>query len=200
MKDKSKILYKNLPKNLFRSQNAKKKLKEIQKQLLSLENNDAKNLYNTNSDISYISEQKIVSIIKESLQDKADFFQSYKKEDKDNLSFSFESFIYYILDETKSNLHSVIKSFKNIDSIFKKINSNTIMKIQSIIINYIKTFYDFYENDNKNYDDFTVIITIINSKENNLEDSYIISLIKLIILFSKLLNEKIFQNIIEKDP
>ena len=199
MKDKSKILYKNLPKNLFRSQNAKKKLKEIQKQLLSLENNDAKNLYNTNSDISYISEQKIVSIIKESLQDKADFFQSYKKEDKDNLSFSFESFIYYILDETKSNLHSVIKSFKNIDSIFKKINSNTIMKIQSIIINYIKTFYDFYENDNKNYDDFTVIITIINSKENNLEDSYIISLIKLIILFSKLLNEKIFQNIIEKD-
>ena len=178
---------------LFNDQKSIQQIKSLRNQLKKFEMQDNNNNSNSNPDQFVKKEQTIISIISNNIPEKIKYFIN-----KDDNSFNYDSFIFVLFEKIKQKLSQISKNSKSIEnSLFHKINKNTIKKIQSIIINFLISFYDFSENDSlyKNTDD--VIKAIIN--ENLvLEDSFLISCINIILILNQNLDKEKFKNFFDE--
>ena len=176
----------------FKNQNSIKLLKNLKKQIKQYESQEKKdeNNNNLNQDSKLQKEQKMLSIISNSLQENIKYFTN-----KQTNEFYYDLFIYTLLELIKQQLSKILKNSKSIEnSLFHKINKNTIKKIQSIIINYIILLYDFYENDSSNTSTDDIIETIIN-KNVIIEDSFLISITKILLILKDNLKKEKIKNI-----
>ena len=167
--------------------NLKNKLKQYELQEKKEEEKDN----NLNEKNISQKEQKIISIISNTLLEKKNYFLNNEQ----NNDFNYDLFITFLLEIIKQKLSKIIKNSKSIEnSLFHKINKNTIKKIQSIIINFIILFYDFYENDSS-YTNTDDIIETILSKNIIIEESFLISIIKIILFLNNNLKKEKIKNI-----
>ena len=177
--------------DLFNEEQSIQQIKSLKNQLKNLEIQD--NNINSNSisisESIITNEQTILSIISNNIPDKIHYFIN----GNDN-SFNYESFLYVLIEIIKKRLCTITNHSKSIEnSLFHKINKNTIKKIQSIIINFLISFYDFYENNPsfKNVDD---AIKAILDKNIVLEDSFLISCIIIVLKLNLNINKEKYKN------
>ena len=178
---------------LFNDQKSIQQIKSLRNQLKKFEMQDNNNNSNSNPDQFVKKEQTIISIISNNIPEKIKYFIN-----KDDNSFNYDSFIFVLFEKIKQKLSQISKNSKSIEnSLFHKINKNTIKKIQSIIINFLISFYDFSENDSlyKNSDD---VIKAILNENLALEDSFLISCIDIILILNKNLDKEKFKNFFDE--
>ena len=170
----------------FNDENSIKQFKNLKKELKQFEFQNKNNKSNLEL---FQKEQIIISIITNTLSEKINYFKN-----DDNI-FNYDLFLYALLEIIKQKLSNIIKNAKGIDnSLFHKINKNTIKKIQSIIVMFIISFYEFYEN-NPSYSRVDDIFETIINNNNNIEESLFISLIKIISIISNNINKEKIKNI-----
>jgi hypothetical protein len=115
-------------------------------------------------------EQIIFSIISNNISDKINYFIDSNK----NI-FNFELFIYILMELIKSKISSIYKNSKFFSSgFFKEINKNNIKKKQSLITNFLASFYD-----NLNINES------IEGKLNLEDESFLNSCVKIILILDK---------------
>ena len=176
----------------FNDQKSIKQIKRLAKQLNEFEYKDLG--IDSNPNLNIQNEQKILSLISNNILEKINYFTSTNQN-----NFNFEFFIYVLLEIIKQKISKIIKNSKSIEnSLFHKINKNTIKKIQSIIINFFISFYDFYENDSSYTNNEDIIEAIIN-KNVNLEESFLISCIKIILVLNNNINKEKIKNIFNEN-
>ena len=176
----------------FNDEKSIRQIKNLKKQLKPFESKELG--ADSNPDSNNQKEQQILSLISSNILEKINYFTNSNQN-----NFNYELFIYVLLEIIKQRLSKIIKNAKSIEnSLFHKINKNTIKKIQSIIINFIISFYDFYENDSSytNNDD---IIEIIINKNIILEDSFLISCTKIILVLYNNINKEKIKNIFNEN-
>ena len=174
---------------LFNDEKSVKKIKNIKKQLkqFALENN----IIAQNSNLDFLTQikQKINSIISTNLSETINYFVN----SNDN-SFFYELFINCLFEKIKERLSIINKNSKSIEnSLFQKINKNTIKKIQSIIIIFMTSFYDFHEND-PSFNNSDKIFEAIINKNIILEESFLISCTKIILILNKYIDKNKIKN------
>ena len=175
--------------DLFNEEQSIQQIKSLKNQLKNLEIQDNNINSNSISESIITNEQTILSIISNNIPDKIHYFIN----GNDN-SFNYESFLYVLIEIIKKRLCTITNHSKSIEnSLFHKINKNTIKKIQSIIINFLISFYDFYENNPsfKNVDD---AIKAILDKNIVLEDSFLISCIIIVLKLNLNINKEKYKN------
>ena len=169
------------------NQKSIKQFKNLKNELILFQSQEKKGNLNQKKEALNQKENKILSIISNCLPGTINYFI------KDDY-FNFEFFINTLLEIIKQKLTNIIKNSKSIEnSIFNKINKNTIKKIQSIIINFLISFYDFYEY-NLSYSNNDDIIEAIINKNSNVEDSFLISCSKIILILNNNLNKERIKN------
>ena len=174
---------------LFNDEKTIKKIKNIKNQLNQFELESKKIAQNSNLDFLIQNEQKINSIISTNLSETINYFVN----SNDN-SFSYELFINCLLEKTKERLSTIKKNAKSIEnSLFQKINKNTIKKIQSIIIIFMTSFYDFHEND-PSFNNTDKIVEAIINKNIIKEESFLISCIKIILILNNYIDKNKIKN------
>ena len=174
---------------LFNDEKSVKGMKNIKKQLkqFALENN--KISQNSNLDFLTQIEQKINTIISTNLSEIKNYFVN----SNDN-SFHYELFINCLFEKIKEKLFIINKNSKSIENcLFQKINKNTIKKIQSIIIIFMTSFYDFHEND-PSFNNTDKIFEAIINKNIILEESFLISCTKIILILNKYIDKNKIKN------
>ena len=166
-----------------------KQIKNIKKQLKQFMLKTNNIIPNSDSNSLYQNGQKIFEIISNNLSEKINYFI-----DSNGNYFYYEIFISCLLEKIKARLSKIKKNGKSIDSsLFHKINKNTIKKIQSIIIVFMTSFYDFYEND-PSFTNIDEIFEAIINKNAIIEESFLISCIKIIIMINKYIDKNIMKN------
>ena len=166
----------------FKDENSINQIKNIEKQIILFNSREKEKDFDTNDpQIIKGKEQIIFSIISNNIQEKIDYFLDSKK------NLNFELFIFFLMEQIKNILSSIIKNSKMLDEgFFKEINKNILKKKLLIITNFLLSFYD----NNKN---IQLNISEINSI--NKEDSFLISCIKIILLLDDCLDKKKFEGI-----
>ena len=166
----------------FKDENSINQIKNIEKQIFLFNSREKEKDFDTNDpQIIKGKEQIIFSIISNNIQEKIDYFLDSKK------NLNFELFIFFLMEQIKNILSSIIKNSKMLDEgFFKEINKNILKKKLLIITNFLLSFYD----NNKN---IQLNISEINSI--NKEDSFLISCIKIILLLDDCLDKKKFEGI-----
>ena len=133
------------------------------------------------------NEQIIFSIISRNISEKIKYFIDSKDE-----NFNFELYIIILITQIKEKISFILKKVKGIESsLFQKINKNTIKTIQSIVSKFLLSFYDNLGNYDKEKED----IIIKKEIENNNEDNFLISCIKIILILNKYIKKGIIQGI-----
>ena len=174
----------------FNDENSLKQIKDLKKELKQFEFQNKNN--KTNLEL-FQKEQKILSIITNTLSEKVNYFKN------DDNTFNFNLFLYVLLEIIKQKLSNITKNTKGIDnSLFHKINKNTIKKIQSIIVMFIISFYEFYENT-PSYSSAEDIFETIENNNANIEESFFISLIKIISIITNNINKEKIKNIFNEN-
>jgi len=166
-----------------------KQIKNIKKQLkqFALKTNNI--TQNSDPNFLYQNEQKIFLIISNNLSEKINYFI-----DSNDNSFYFEIFISCLLEKIKARLTKAKKNGKAIDnSLFHKINKYNIKKIQSMIITFMESFYDFYENDSS-FTNIDEIFEAIINKNTIIEESFFMSCTKIIVMLNKYINKNRMKN------
>ena len=172
----------------FNDENTNQQIQNLKKQLKQFDSQNKNNDSNTSQEAILQKEQKIFSIISTTLSEKVNYFITNQN------TFSFELFIYVFFEKIRNILSKIVKNSKSIEnSLFHKINRNTIKKIQSIIINFLISFYDFYENEKESNID-KIVETIIN-KNVVLEESYLLSYVKIILILNNHIEPTIIKNV-----
>ena len=174
----------------FNDEQSKEQIKNLKEQLILFEshNKNKNNETNLNPELIIKREKVILSIIQNTLSEKIKCLITNQN------TFNYGLFIYIFFDKIKPILSKIIKHTKSIEnSLFQKINKNTIKKIQSIIINFLLSFNDFNENE-PSYSDIDQIIDDINNK-NVLEESYLISYIRIVLIFTNYIEQSKIKNI-----
>ena len=119
--------------------------------------------------------KKIIDLIKEIFKDKNDLFCSVGKE------IDLQLFLEYLFQLLQKRITKIVEGYK----LFEKIDNNQLLlvsKTKSTIISFLISFYDFYE-DELVINNEEVVAEIIDNREN-LEESFIIILIKTINLLN----------------
>ena len=164
-------------------------IKNIKKQLKQFALKANNIIPNTDSNLLYQNEQKILEIISNNLLEKINYFI-----DSNDNFFYYEIFISCLLEKIKARLSKIKKNGKSIDSfLFHKINKNTIKKIQSIIIVFMTSFYDFYENE-PSFTNIDEIFEAIINKNTIIEESFLMSCIKIILILNKYIDKNRMKN------
>ena len=174
---------------LLNDENSIIQIKNIKKQIEQFALKTNNDISNSDSTFLYQCEQQIFSIISINLSEKIYYFIN----SNDN-SFYFEIFISCLLEKIKVALSKIKKNAKAIESsLFHKINKNTIKKIQSIIIVFLTSFYDFYEND-PSFTNIDEIFEAIVNKNAIKEESFLMSCIKIIIMLNQYIDKNRLKN------
>ena len=192
MEANNKLSIENILEN-FKDEKSKQQIKDIKKKLkqFMLKNNNI--IPNSSSEFLIENEQKITSIIISTLSEKSSYFIN----EKENI-FNYELFISFLLEKIRIKLSKIKEGAKSIQkSLFKIINKNTIKKIQSIIVNFLISFYDFYEND-PSYTNNDNIIEILINKHTIIEESFLISSIKILLMINKYIEKDKIKKIFNK--
>ena len=177
----------------FSEENSIKQIKNLKNQLKQFELQNKNNKSKSKQEILIQNEQIILSIIANTLSEKAKLFIN------ENNIFNFDLFIYTLLEIIKQKLSNIIKNSKGIEnSLFHKINKNTIKKIQSIIVIFIISFYEFYEKDSS-YSSTDDIIETITNKNVNLEESFFITCIQIILIINNNIDKSKIKNIFNEN-
>ena len=156
----------------FKDENIINQIKNLEKQIIIFDSREKdKEIDKKDPQIIKGIEQIIFSIISNNIYDKINYFTDSKK----NI-FNFELFIYILMELIKSKISSIIDNNSKFFSsgFFKDINKNNIKKKQSIIINFLVSFYDDL-NINESIEDQLIL-------EN---ESFLISCVKIIIILDK---------------
>ena len=166
-----------------------KQIKNIKKQLKQFVLKTNNIIPNSESNMLYQNEQKIFEIISNNLSEKINYFI-----DSNGNYFYYEIFISCLLEKIKARLSKIRKNGKSIESsLFHKINKNTIKKIESIIIAFLTSFYDFYEND-PSFTDVDEIFESLINKNTIIEESFLMSCIKIILMLNKYIDKNRMKN------
>ena len=170
---------------LFNEEKSIQQLKSLKNQLKNYEIPDNDINSSSNSEQLYTNEQTILSIIVNIMPEKINYFINRK-----NNSFNYDTFIYVLFGLIKQRLSTIIQYSKNIENnLFHIINKNTIKKIQKIVINFLISFYDFYEN-NPSYNNLDDVINSILNKNIILEDSFLICCIRIVLILNNNINKE----------
>ena len=162
----------------FNEDNTINQIKNIENQLILFDLKEKEKDVDINdSQIVKGNEQIIFSIISSNILEKINYFTNSKAD-----YFNFELFIIILLEQIKSRISFILKNTKGIEeSLFQKINKNTLKIIQSIVSKFLFLFYDGLDNADKNNEE-----SIIKKKmESNDEENYLISCIKIILILHK---------------
>ena len=119
--------------------------------------------------------KKIIDLIKEIFKDKNDLFCSVGKE------IDLQLFLEYLFQLLQKRITKMVEGYK----LFEKIDNNQLLlvsKTKNTIISFLISFYDFYE-DELVINNEEVVAEIIDNREN-LEESFVIILIKTINLLN----------------
>ena len=166
--------------NQFKEKDAINQIKNIEKQIIIFDLREKdKEIDINDSQIIKGNEQIIFSIISNQLKEKI----NYLLDPKTN-NFNFELFIYILIEQIKQIISLIYKSTKIIvPEFFKEMNKNIIKKKQSLIINFLLSFYDNINNDNieLNLEQINILI--------NKEDTFFISCAKIILVLNKYIDK-----------
>ena len=119
--------------------------------------------------------KKIIDLIKQTFKDKYDLFCSIGNE------IDLQLFLEYLFQLLQKKISKMVEGYK----IFEKMDKNQLLlisKTKSTIISFLISFYDFYE-DELVINNEEIVAEIIDNREN-LEDSFLITLIKTINLLN----------------
>ena len=112
----------------FNEENSIKQIKNLKNQLKQFELQNKNNKSKSKQEILIQNEQIILTIIANTLSEKAKLFIN------ENNIFNFDLFIYTLLEIIKQKLSNIIKNSKGIEnSLFHKINKNTIKKFNQLL-------------------------------------------------------------------
>lgn len=166
--------------NQFKEKDAINQIKNIEKQIIIFDLREKdKEIDINDSQIIKGNEQIIFSIISNQLKEKI----NYLLDSKTN-NFNFELFINILIEQIKQIISLIYKSTKIIvPEFFKEMNKNIIKKKQSLIINFLLSFYDNINNDNieLNLEQINILI--------NKEDTFFISCTKIILVLNKYIDK-----------
>jgi hypothetical protein len=135
--------------------------------------------------------KQIIDLIKDNFKDKYAIFCGSGNE------IDLQLFIEYLCQLLQIKMSKIVEGFK----IYDKIDKNQLLllsKTKNTIISFILSFYDFYEEELV-INNEEIVAEIIN-KKNNLEDSFIISLVKTVNLLNiPYVTKDEFANIFKED-
>ena len=171
--------------NQFKEKDAINQIKNIEKQIIIFDLREKdKEIDINDSQIIKGNEQIIFSIISNQLKEKI----NYLLDSKTN-NFNFELFINILIEQIKQIISLIYKNTKIIvPEFFKEMNKNIIKKKQSLIINFLLSFYDNINNDNieLNLEQINILI--------NKEDTFFISCAKIILVLNKYIDKNKIKN------
>jgi hypothetical protein len=166
--------------NQFKEKDAINQIKNIEKQIIIFDLREKdKEIDINDSQIIKGNEQIIFSIISNQLKEKINYFLDSKTN-----NFNFELFINILIEQIKQIISLIYKSTKIIvPEFFKEMNKNIIKKKQSLIINFLLSFYDNINNDNieLNLEQINILI--------NKEDTFFIACAKIILVLNKYIDK-----------